>query len=79
MSAIATSARVIRSSSNALQAVARRSYSSASQKTPPAATQGHSDKKLAITSGVSAVLGFDVAYVYYNFGPGSKPPSASSD
>ncbi|KAF9977431.1 hypothetical protein BGZ73_006058 [Actinomortierella ambigua] len=73
MSAIATSARIIRSSSSVLQAAARRSYSATSQQAAPAATQGHSNKKIAVASGVSAVLGFDVCYVYYNWGPGSKP------
>ncbi|KAF9977430.1 hypothetical protein BGZ73_006057 [Actinomortierella ambigua] len=77
MPAIATSARIIRSSSSVLQATARRSYSATSQQAVPAVTQGHSDKKLAIASGVSAVLGFDVCYVYYNWGPGSKTSASS--
>ncbi|KAG0230973.1 hypothetical protein BGW42_000557 [Actinomortierella wolfii] len=78
MSAIAASARTIRSSSNIIQAVARRSYSSGAQQAPPAVTQGHSDKKLYIASGVSAMVGFDVCYAYYNWGPGSKPSTPST-
>ncbi|KAF9148795.1 hypothetical protein DFQ26_002241, partial [Actinomortierella ambigua] len=67
MPAAAASVRAIRSSSSALQSMARRSYSSASPSTAPSATQGHSDRRLYIASGLSAVLGFDAGYVYYNW------------
>lgn len=63
MNAIATSARVVRAP---LQAAARRQYSAtASSGAAPAV--GHSNQRLAIASGVSAVVGADITWAYFTF------------
>ncbi|KAF9916376.1 hypothetical protein BX616_003927 [Lobosporangium transversale] len=57
---VASSLRSVRAP---LQALVRRQYSSAAG----TATIGHSTKKLAIASGVSAAVGADVTYAYFTF------------
>ncbi|KAF9342405.1 hypothetical protein BGX26_007605, partial [Mortierella sp. AD094] len=54
-----------------LRALSQRQYTSAASSstsaTQPAAAVGHSNQKLAIVSGVSAMVGVDVTYAYFTF------------
>ncbi|KAF9087905.1 hypothetical protein BGX27_002837 [Mortierella sp. AM989] len=54
-----------------LRALAQRQYSSAastaSHTAQPAIVVGHSNQKLAIASGVSAMVGVDATYAYFTF------------
>ncbi|KAG0009623.1 hypothetical protein BGZ80_002221, partial [Entomortierella chlamydospora] len=54
-----------------LRALAQRRYTSAATSsipaTKPTLAVGHSNQKLAIVSGVSAMVGVDVTYAYFTF------------
>ncbi|KAF9957112.1 hypothetical protein BGZ72_002159 [Mortierella alpina] len=68
MNAASVSIRSIRAP---VQAIARRQYSaSAASAASTASTTtviGHSNRKLAVASGVSAVVGADITYAYFTF------------
>ena len=59
-----------------LQSLAKRQYSSAVSSTassqPTTVVTGHSNRKLAIVSGVSAAVGADTTYAYFTFFHKSK-------
>ncbi|KAF9988845.1 hypothetical protein BGZ75_008361 [Mortierella antarctica] len=63
MNAFATSTRLVRAP---LQAAARRQYSAAASSGATPAV-GHSNQRLAIASGVSAVVGADITWAYFTF------------
>ncbi|CAO3573874.1 unnamed protein product [Mortierella alpina] len=66
-----TASVAIRSIRAPAQAIVRRQYSASAASATSAATSatvsGHSTQKLAIASGVSAVVGADITYAYFTF------------
>lgn len=68
MNAASVSIRSIRAP---VQAIIRRQYSASAASATSAAANttvvGHSSQKLAIASGVSAVVGADITYAYFTF------------